>query len=102
MWLGIIHHVCGEHEWEDGVYSHGQLTREEGDKEVLAKDSKAADELRKIVFDPDWLRSLEHYINFRFAFCYIIRNCPLQGLKLHLIQAPMRLNFPRWRPNPEN
>jgi len=26
----------------------------------------------------------------------------MQGLKLRLIQAPMRLNFPRWRPNPEN
>ena len=25
-----------------------------------------------------------------------------QGIKLQLIQAPMRLNFPLWRPNPEN
>ena len=25
-----------------------------------------------------------------------------QGVKLRLIQAPMRLNFPLWRPNPEN
>ena len=26
----------------------------------------------------------------------------LQGVKLRLIQAPMRLNFSFWRPNPEN
>ena len=26
----------------------------------------------------------------------------LQGVKLRLIQAPMRLNFSLWRPNPEN
>ena len=25
-----------------------------------------------------------------------------QGVKLRLIQAPMRLNFSLWRPNPEN
>ena len=27
---------------------------------------------------------------------------PSQGVKLRLIQAPMRLNFSLWRPNPEN
>ena len=26
----------------------------------------------------------------------------LQGVKLRLIQAPMRLNFSLWRPNPES
>ena len=25
-----------------------------------------------------------------------------QGIKLRLIQAPMRLHFSLWRPNPEN
>lgn len=31
MWIGVIHHVCGEHEWENGECSHGQLTEvEEG------------------------------------------------------------------------
>ena len=28
--------------------------------------------------------------------------CVLQGVKLRLIQAPMRLNFSLWRPNPES
>ena len=28
--------------------------------------------------------------------------CSRQGVKLRLIQAPMRLNFSLWRPNPEN
>ena len=27
---------------------------------------------------------------------------PLQGVKLRLIQAPVRLNFSLWRPNPES
>ena len=29
-------------------------------------------------------------------------HCTYQGVKLRLIQAPMRLNFSLWRPNPEN
>ena len=59
-WIGII-----EHEWEDGECSHGQLTETEGGKTILTKDSKAAEELRKIVFDRDWLKSLQQYVNFR-------------------------------------
>lgn len=65
MWIGVIHHVCGEHEWENGECSHGQLTDVEEGKEILAKDSKAAEELRKIVFDAEWLKSLQHYVRFR-------------------------------------
>ena len=65
MWLRIIHHVCGEHEWEDGECSHRQLTEAEDGKTILAKDSKAAEELRKIVFDGEWLKSLQYYVNFR-------------------------------------
>ena len=33
--------------------------------------------------------------------CLLTNSC-LQGVKLRLIQAPMRLNFSLWRPNPEN
>lgn len=50
MWIGVIHHVCGEQEWENGECSHGQLTEAEEGKEILAKDSKAAEDLRKIIF----------------------------------------------------
>ena len=57
--------MCGEHEWENGECSHGQLTEAEEGKEILAKDSKAAEELRKIVFDTEWLTSLQHYVRFR-------------------------------------
>lgn len=65
MWIGVIHHVCGEHEWENGECSHGQLTEVEEGKEILAKDSKAAEELRKIIFDAEWLNGMEHYVRFR-------------------------------------
>jgi len=56
-WLGIMHHVCGEHEWDGATCSHGPLTEVEGGKEYLAMNSKAAKELQKIVLDHEWLES---------------------------------------------
>ena len=38
----------------------------DGGKEYLAMNSKAAKELRKIVLDHEWLKSLEHYVLFRY------------------------------------
>ena len=34
-------------------------------KEILGKDSKAAKESRKIIFDAEWLKSPQHYVRFR-------------------------------------
>ena len=68
MRLGILHHVCGEHEWDGGMCSHGPLTEIEGGKEFLPMTSKAAKELQKIVLDREWLKSLEHYVRFRYGF----------------------------------
>ena len=65
-WLGIVHHVCGEHEWDGRCCSHGPLTETEGGKEYLAMNSKAAKELKKIVLDRDWMKSLENYVYFRY------------------------------------
>ncbi|KAK3751371.1 hypothetical protein QZH41_010466 [Actinostola sp. cb2023] len=65
VWIGVIHHVCGEHEWEDGQCTHGPLTHTEESKPVLEKTSKSAKAIREIVFDRDWLRSLHYYVNFR-------------------------------------
>ena len=42
------------------------LTEVEGGKEYLAMNSNAAKELRKIVLDHEWLKSLEHYVLFRY------------------------------------
>ena len=64
-WIGIIHHVCGEHQWNEGECQHGPLTHLESGKTIIAKDSKAAKELRAIVFDKKWLKSLNFYVFFR-------------------------------------
>ena len=68
MWIGVIHYVCGEHEWENGECSHKQLTKVEEGKQILANDSKAAMELCKIVLDAEWLKSLQHQVKLRYMY----------------------------------
>ena len=82
MWLGILHHVCGDHEWDDGMCSHGPLTEIGGGNEYLPMTSKAAKELRKIVLDREWLKSLEHYVRFRYVF-FRISTVLITFLKLY-------------------
>ena len=65
MWMGVVHHICGEHEWLQGECSHGPLTCQEEGKTCLQKDSKAHQAVRDIVFDKEWLRSLVFYVLFR-------------------------------------
>ena len=64
-WLGVVHHVTGEHEWGVGQCSHGPLTTSEDGKTFLAKGSKSAEAVKKIVFDETWVKSLVHYVSFR-------------------------------------
>ena len=30
-WMGVVHHVCGEHKWNCGSCNHGSLLNEEPD-----------------------------------------------------------------------
>ena len=69
-----MHHVCGEHKWNEGQCSHGPLT-EIGAKEYLEMDSKAAKELKKILLDQEWLKSLEFYVFFRYG-SYLVSQGP--------------------------
>ena len=62
MWNSILHHIINEHEWADGQCMHGPLMKQ---KNYLERDSTAMSELRKIVMDVKWLRTLPFYRLFR-------------------------------------
>ena len=64
-WLGVLHHIAGEHEWLDGECVHGPLVAE-GGKTYLNKNSKAFEAIRNIVLDQRFLKSLNHYVTFRY------------------------------------
>ena len=77
-----MHHVCGEQEWNEGQCSHGPLTEIEGGKEYLTMESKAAKELKKIVLDREWLKSLEFYVFFRYCSNIIMWYNRVLGLQM--------------------
>ena len=62
MWLGVLHHVCGEHSWAGGSCKHKELQEE---KEPMKKDSKEMDALREVILDKKLVKSLKYYTNFR-------------------------------------
>ena len=71
-WRGIIHHVCGVHEWVAPVYpgektwcAHGDLEEREDAKEPLIAGSQAHIMLCKIVLDETFLKNVPHYLNLR-------------------------------------
>ena len=64
-WFGVLHYVVVEHEWAEGECKHGPLVATESDKTFLTKGSKAFKELRKVVIDRQFLRTLHHYGTFR-------------------------------------
>ncbi|XP_020624359.1 uncharacterized protein LOC110061841 [Orbicella faveolata] len=65
MWLGVTHHVCGEHEWVEGECSHGPLVSTEQGKTFLEMDSKSHKAVHDIVMDRAWLKTLAFYVKFR-------------------------------------
>ena len=54
-----------EREWSDGQCSHGPLTPLEEGKEYLPKESKSAQAMREVIYDPQWLNTLKFYVYFR-------------------------------------
>lgn len=63
LWVGIIHHVCNEHEWATGQCQHEPI--EETQKEWLQKDSKAHEALVDIILKKRWLKDIHKYLRFR-------------------------------------
>ena len=67
--MGVVHHVCGEHEWAGGACLHGKL--DEINKTPLSKGSKAMESLRKVLLDKKLMDSLQFYTRFRLVFFYL-------------------------------
>ena len=63
-WLGILHHICDEHEWADSQCDHGPLQSTEP-KQFFSKDSAVMEKLRTVILDSKILSKLEYYTTFR-------------------------------------
>ncbi|KAK7158574.1 hypothetical protein R3I94_005029 [Phoxinus phoxinus] len=64
MWVGVLHHVTGEHEWALGACHHGPLV-DSREKDWIVKNSPPHQKLREIILDSRWLKSVHLYLPFR-------------------------------------
>ena len=65
LWVGVIHHVCGDHEWAEGCCHHEPMSEPGEGKQWVDPTSPASDQLRDIIFDNRWLNSLQYYTRNR-------------------------------------
>uniref|UniRef100_A0A1A8R5P0 Uncharacterized protein n=2 Tax=Nothobranchius rachovii TaxID=451742 RepID=A0A1A8R5P0_9TELE len=51
MWVGVLHHVTGKHEWTRGKCDHGPLDATTSDKELMVPGSPPHEALQRIMFN---------------------------------------------------
>ncbi|XP_044184614.1 uncharacterized protein LOC114971505 isoform X2 [Acropora millepora] len=62
-WIGVLHHVCNQHEWTGGKCNHGEL--EEHELPWFDRRDKDFEALQKVILDPQLLDSFKYYVRFR-------------------------------------
>lgn len=79
MWRGVLHHVCGAHEWALGKCQHQPLDAVSSAKDCMLSRSAAYEALSQIVLNRRWLKDVE-----KFHF----------GKTLHNIMPPTSIHQP--------
>lgn len=69
MWIGLLHHVTGKHEWSLDACQHGPL-EEHRDKGWIEKGSVAHQALSEIILNERWLKDVHKYLHFRYDYAY--------------------------------
>ncbi|KAM9426618.1 uncharacterized protein KZ484_020970 isoform 1-T2 [Pholidichthys leucotaenia] len=64
VWRGILHHVCGQHEWAEGKCEHG-AEEELCGEDFMVWGSPAHDVLSEIILNKHWLKDVENSLTFR-------------------------------------
>ncbi|XP_065109924.1 uncharacterized protein [Paramisgurnus dabryanus] len=64
MWIGLLHHVTGEHSWALGSCHHGPLT-ETRERNWIESNYVAHQKLTELVLDARWLKDIPKYLHFR-------------------------------------
>lgn len=84
-WIGLLHHVCNEHDWSGGSCEHGEL--EEHDLPWFDRRDKDFEALQKIVLDSQLLSSFKFYVRFRHTGNLECAN------NLSLVYTPKRCSY---------
>lgn len=62
-WIGLLHHVCDEHDWVGGSCEHNEL--QEHSLPWFDHMQKDFEALQKIILEPQLLASFKSYVRFR-------------------------------------
>ncbi|KAK3713865.1 hypothetical protein QZH41_010922 [Actinostola sp. cb2023] len=65
QWIGLLHHVCNNHEWVEGKCDHDEINPETHKLPWFDRRDKDFEALQKIVCDPILLGSFKYYVKFR-------------------------------------
>ena len=66
-WLGLLHHVCNDHEWTGGQCDHEEVTEDGGHPPWFDRRDKDFVTLQKIILEPILLESFKYYVKFRYV-----------------------------------
>lgn len=77
--MGLLHHVCDDHEWIGGQCDHGDLDPEEQHPPWFDRRDKDFAALQKVILEPTLLESLKYYVRFRYGKKSLI--CPFNVVK---------------------
>ncbi|KAK7883964.1 hypothetical protein WMY93_027087 [Mugilogobius chulae] len=87
MWIGLLHHVTGEHEWSLGACQHDPLQESERSKDWIVKGSPPHKALTEIILKDRWLKEVPKYLKFRST-------AHLEGFHNHLLMyASKRFSY---------
>ena len=64
MWIGLLHHICNEHEWIGGESDHAEGEHDESLPWFDRRDKDLV-ELQKVILNPELLGSFKYYTRFR-------------------------------------
>ena len=65
MWIGLLHHVCNDHEWLGGKCTHHEGVHDENLPWFDRRDKDFV-ELQKVILNPELLESFKYYTRFRY------------------------------------
>ena len=63
MWIGLLHHVCNNHDWLSGKCHHEEGAHDENFAWFDRRDKDFV-ELQKVILNPELLDSFKYYTRF--------------------------------------
>ncbi|XP_044170425.1 uncharacterized protein LOC114973185 [Acropora millepora] len=64
-WIGLLHHVCNDHEWTGGQCDHKELVPDDQHPPWFDRRDQDFAALQKVILEPTLLDSLKYYVKFR-------------------------------------